>query len=86
LFCIDYGDWQGTNTPRECAGLTRVLVVLGLDKIFGRDGYGTFCHVSAIEALNWFFAGNRGLLNGRFVIFSLWRNDPVFSFSAEVWK
>jgi hypothetical protein len=28
---IQYSGWGTTDTPRECAGLARVLVVLGLD-------------------------------------------------------
>jgi hypothetical protein len=32
--CIQYSGWSITHTPRECAGLARVFVSSGLDKIF----------------------------------------------------
>jgi hypothetical protein len=35
LFYIQYNGLTRTDTPRECAGLARVFVVLGLDKILG---------------------------------------------------
>jgi hypothetical protein len=34
LLCIQYSGWSITDTPRECAGLARVFVFLGLDRIF----------------------------------------------------
>jgi len=33
--CIKYSGWGGTATPRDCAGLARGLVVLGVDRFEG---------------------------------------------------
>jgi hypothetical protein len=34
VFFIDYSVWSITHTPLECAGLARVLVIVGLDRVF----------------------------------------------------
>jgi hypothetical protein len=34
--CVQYSGWSITYTPREFAGLARVLI-WGLDMVFGRD-------------------------------------------------
>jgi hypothetical protein len=37
MFCIQYNGLTITDTPRECAGLARVFVDSGLDKILRRE-------------------------------------------------
>jgi hypothetical protein len=36
FLCFQYSGWRLTDTPRECAGLTRGFAVLGLDRFGGR--------------------------------------------------
>jgi hypothetical protein len=33
VHCIHYSEWSITDTPLESAGLARVLIIPGLDKI-----------------------------------------------------
>jgi hypothetical protein len=63
MFCIQYSGWDITHTPRECAGLTRVFAVQGLDKSFGPNSSGVqdAGAMSAGILLRDYFAADLGL-------------------------